>query len=179
MCGCSRLLVWVVTHFFFISRWRKKKGFPLLFFFFLTPGPWPRIGFKHTGGFRICVWKFLPDCDPHACGIIVRHCCCNFGCKDDWVTRRPTEHKKHMYTSRIWFIIMQTASKKCKKNKNKNYFFSFFSFVRDGWAPLRDLKRIFKYWIWFPCAATTTAPTDGVSYKVRRRKKNSSCEFYL
>lgn len=157
MCGCNKLLgVGGITHFFFHVEEKRVSSA-------LSPRPWPRIGFKHTGGgFHICVWKFfLPDCDPHACGIIVRHCCCcccNFWLQG-WLAntrRRPTEPRKHMYTSRFWFIIMQTASKICKKT-------TFFSFVRDGWATLQDLKRIFKYWIWFSMCHGTTAPTVGLT----------------
>lgn len=74
-----------------------------------------------------------------------------FGCKDDWLTHDDDDLQNQENTC----TPQGFDSSSCKRHRRyakKNT--TFFSFVRDGWATLQDLKRIFKYWIWFyhvPC----------------------------
>lgn len=143
---------------------KKKKGFPLLYHRDLGLGLVSSTQVV-VGFIFVWVWKFfLPDCDPHACGIIVRHCCCcccNFWLQG-WLAntrrRRPTEPRKHMYTSRFWFIIMQTASKICKK---KLPLFSLSSVTDE--LLFKTLKGYSNIEYDFTMCHGTTAPTVGLT----------------
>lgn len=131
-----------ITHFFFcfhVTRRKRVSSLPVIFFVYHRDLGLGLVSSTQVGFTYVCVWErlgttqLLPDCDPHACGIIVRHCCCcccNYGLQG-WLgnntRRRPTEEKprKHMY------YLQGLDSSSCTAKKKKC---NFWSFVRDGWA---------------------------------------------